>query len=207
MGYHRAGFEVVGVDHKPQPNYPFEFHQDDALAYLIKHGHEFDAVHASPPCQGYSKHAYSSSSANVPHHKGTDEPKLIGPIREAMPMGRPFIIENVVGARDSVHNPILLCGSMFGLHIPRHRLFECSHLILQPSHPQCRGISRRYAAAKGINWRDVSVTGKSRGTGCIDTWREVMGMPWAGRAWELSEAIPPAFTEYLGHQLINHLNQ
>lgn len=116
MGYHRAGFDVVGVDIAPQPRYPFEFHQGDALEYVAAHGHEFDAIHASPPCQGYSATRFIRGNAHS---------DLVGPTREALQAsGKPYVIENVAGA--PLLNPVTLVGSMFGLRTMRPRLFECS---------------------------------------------------------------------------------
>src|SRR3990167_5935443 len=118
MGYHRAGFEVVGVDHLPQKHFPFEFHQDDALEYLAKHGREFDVIHASPPCQHYSAMQHIKKNK----HKWPD---LVGPVREGLLVaGKPYVIENVVGAPLRVD--LMLCGTMFGLGIIRHRIFESS---------------------------------------------------------------------------------
>ena len=136
MGYHRAGFEVVGVDIKPQPHYPFEFHQADAMTYPLE---GFDAIHASPPCQGYSPHVSSESSAWA-GTRGKDEPRLIGAVRERL-VGHAYVIENVVGARRELRGPLLLCGTMFGLPIARHRLFEMNWRIGAfdaPHHPGAR---------------------------------------------------------------------
>lgn len=104
-GYRRAGFEVVGVDIKPQPKNPHRFIQGDALEYLAEHGGEYDAIHASPPCQAHCdlKHMWNAK----------DNPDLIGPTRELLQkIGRPYIIENVEGA--PLISPIILCGTMFG---------------------------------------------------------------------------------------------
>jgi len=118
MGYHLAGFEVTGVDIQPQPRYPFRFVQADALAYLADHGHEYDAFHASCPCQLYSA---------TQRIQGRDHPDLIGATRTALEnTGRPWVIENVPGA--PLRDPVLLCGAMFGLRTYRHRLFETSRL-------------------------------------------------------------------------------
>jgi site-specific DNA-cytosine methylase len=115
MGYHRAGFEVVGVDIAPQPHYPFEFHQGDALEYLAAHGHEFDAIHASPPCQRYS----SIQRITKNKHKWPD---LVDPVRQLLiKSGKPYVIENVQGAPLRVD--AFMCGSMFGLGMIRHRIF------------------------------------------------------------------------------------
>ena len=114
MGLHRAGFEVTGVDIEPQKRYPFEFVLGDALEYCAQHGHEFDLVVAGPPCQLYS---VTASLSNGNH------PDLVGPTREALiATGKPYIIENVPGS--PLINPLVLCGTMFGLALIRHRLFE-----------------------------------------------------------------------------------
>ena len=132
VGYHRAGFDVTGVDARPQPSYPFAFVQADALAYLGEHGREYDAVHASPPCQRYS-------IARRIHGNGETHPDLLEPTRAALVSnGRPWIIENVPGA--PVRFPVLLCGLMFGLRVFRHRLFESSVLLFCP--PPSRASDR-----------------------------------------------------------------
>src|SRR4030042_2837765 len=122
MGYHRAGFEVVGVDIKPQPHYPFEFHQADALTFPLD---EFDAYHASPPCQAFTK--YKNLRKDLPSRY----PNLIPSTRRRLTdTDKPFVIENVEGS--PLINPIVLCGSMFGLDVRRHRLFECGKFTVQP---------------------------------------------------------------------------
>src|SRR5690348_16558972 len=127
MGYHRAGFEVVGVDIKPQKNYPFEFHQADALEFLKIHGHEFDAIHASPPCQRYSVGRHI-------HQSGGNHPDLVHPTRSLLEAtGKPWVIENVMGSPVA---GVTLCDLMFGLKVLRHRLFETSFYCMVPTHPQ-----------------------------------------------------------------------
>ena len=122
MGYYRAGFDVVGVDIDPQPRYPFEFHQADALAFLVEHGHEFDAIHASPPCQKYSLAAQQWRSS------GQEYPDLVEDTRSALIMaGRPYVIENVPGA--PLIDPIVLNGAFFGMNLRRTRWFETSFAI------------------------------------------------------------------------------
>ena len=207
MGYHRAGFEVVGVDIEPQPHYPFEFHQADALEYVAEHGREFDVIHASPPCQAYS-------SATRDHSK---HPDLYAATRNALlTVGLPYVIENVIGA--PYDSGLVLCGSMFPLPpvtdsegrpvwVQRHRNFESSWFMFQPG---CN-----HAAVKAIAGRPLTVTGHGDGREG-ETWREykhsrkcptsfwpaVMGMPWVGDPYSVRLSIPPAYTEWIGRQLI-----
>ncbi len=189
-GYHDAGFEVVGVDLAPQPNYPFEFHQGDALEFLAAHGQEFAAVHASPPCQQYtSLHALHPEKAY---------PDLIAATREALDaLKRPYIIENVMSAPLLRSRSIVLCGAMFGLRTYRHRRFESRIALATSVHPEHRVPTatreRRKRWAEGWN---ISVTGDvGRYVG-----PEAMGIDWMSGD-ELCQAIPPAYTAHLGHQL------
>lgn len=199
VGYHRAGFEVVGVDINPQPRYPFEFHQADALEYLAEHGHEFDVIHASPPCQAYSdlKSSWNASG---------DHPELIEPVREALvALGKPYIIENVEGA--PMRNCFRLCGSMFGLGIPgfqlrRHRLFEHSPDVfgLNPTcshHGAVVGVYGDHLRSRG-HWRKgADFPGQDK----VKLAGEALGIDWM--SWHgLSQCIPPAYTEWIGAQLM-----
>lgn len=197
MGYHRAGFEVVGVDIKPQPHYPFEFHQADAMTFPLD---GFDAIHASPPCQAYSPHV-SSRGSEWAGTQGKLEPALIEAVRERL-AGRTYVIENVVGARHVLRARLLLCGVMFGLPIARHRLFEASVPIEQPFHRGCSGVAARFADARGWDRRDMTVTGKGRNVGTKERWMEIMGVDWDITQHGLREAIPPAYTEFIGKQLL-----
>lgn len=206
MGYHKAGFEVVGVDSAPQPDYPFEFIQGDAIEVLHKLGPAFDAIHASPPCQSYSTGVSSRSSQWVPT-LGKDEPALIAEThRGLVASGRPWVIENVMGARD--HMPglwFVLCGAMFDRPIPRHRVFSTSFGAVPPVHPACRGLAKRSAAELGWEYRDMSVTGKGRRAGTSQRWSHLLGIDWPMSQHQLAEAIPPAYTEHIGTQLLAHL--
>lgn len=197
MGYHRAGFEVVGVDIVPQPHYPFEFHQADALQYLYEHGHEFDAIHASPPCQDYSV----TKSIH-----GNEYPRLITPLRDLLKsIGLPYVIENVAGASDEMITPTLLCGTMFGLLVIRHRLFETSFFVLEPTHTHAgikvyTNASRGYSAFRnGATHICVAGNNFDPKDGAI-----AMGIDWMTRE-EMAEAIPPAYTEFIGRHLMAHL--
>lgn len=193
MGYHRAGFaEIVGVDIAPQPRYPFTFVQGDAIEYALAHGHEFDVLHASPPCQRYS---------SLKSMTRRDYPDLIAPTRDALiRSGKPYVIENVPDA--PLVGPIMLCGLMFGLRVLRHRLFETNFALAAPAHPKhdvrCAPQGRRASVSRPL----VTVTGHFAG---IAYAREAMGIGWMTRD-ELAQAIPPAYTEYIGRHLMESLN-
>lgn len=254
VGYHRAGFdEIVGIDIKPMPRYPFEFVQADALEYVAEHGHEFDAIHASPPCQGYS---YMTN--NLPWHRDRDYPYLIYPVKQLLEAaGVPWVIENVMGARygsSVVRNRGLeshgleagyLCGQMFGLPFYRHRLFATNWFWLSPGHPEHRlhlhPRSERYVyggdikglpgGAAGLDvkptdpfhdtngkslvgpgnlMKEAGLTGVHDGVmGHNSGWKlaaEAMGIDWMKRE-ELTQAIPPAYCEFIGKELLKVMNQ
>jgi DNA (cytosine-5)-methyltransferase 1 len=198
MGYHRAGFDVVGVDIEPHPDYPFEFHQADALTYPLD---GFDAYHASPPCPRYS--------SITPEHRREEHPDLVGPVRERLEAtGRPYVIENVVGA--PLLNPLMLCGSSFGLRVRRHRLFESNVWLM--SLPCAHG-NQQAVGVYGDHWdREGGWTrpdGSSRGvkaTSVADA-QDALGIDWMRRWEDLADAIPPVFTEFIGEQLAAHLAQ
>jgi DNA (cytosine-5)-methyltransferase 1 len=198
MGYRRAGFEVVGVDINPQPRYPFEFHQADALEFLLKHGGEFDAIHASPPCQRYSV-ASKAHNGNADAH-----PDLVPVVRDILQkIGRPWIIENVIGA--PLRNPVVLCGTMFdGLRVIRHRQFESSEKIAAPGacrpHPLCYTTDKRKPHYGRLDEMTAFVTVSGGGNCSKAAAADAMGIDWMTKD-ELNEAIPPAYTEYLGWQL------
>lgn len=193
MGYHRAGFEVVGVDINPQPNYPFEFHQADAMTFPLD---GFDAIHASPPCQ-----AYSVVTPDKAKH-----PDLYAPTRDRLiASGKPWVIENVIGA--PYDSGVVLCGSMFDLTaddewIQRHRNFESSFWM--PQLPHRHRKDRRaitvagHCFVKGIWERKHSRQG-SFALAC-----RLMGIDWMTRK-ELVQSIPPAYTEWVGRWLMSDM--
>jgi DNA (cytosine-5)-methyltransferase 1 len=186
MGYYNAGFDVVGVDICHQKNYPFEFHQADALEFLHLRGHEFDAIHASPPCQAYSE---------TRKIQRNEHPDLIPPTRTALQkLGLPWVIENVPGA--PLINPVMLCGAMFGLRTYRHRLFETSLPITVPAHPEHTAPQAKMGRPPKAG-EFIHVVGNFPG---VDYARKAMEIDWANRN-EMAQAIPPAYTEYLGRQL------
>jgi DNA (cytosine-5)-methyltransferase 1 len=192
VGYHRAGFtDIVGVDNRRMPRYTFEFHQADALEYLAAHGREFDVIHASPQCQGYSR---------TQRIHGREYPMIIESLRDALlGIGKPYVIENVPGA--PLINPIMLCGTMFGLRVFRHRLFETMPFLLAPGHtthhePACivgrQPEPGQYMTVAG-HFANVAYA------------RQAIGIDWMTR-YELSQAIPPAYTEWLGRRLLEAIN-
>lgn len=195
MGYHRAGFEVVGVDINPQGNYPFEFHQMDAMIALahLDWVEGFDAIHASPPCQAHTRKAANWGRKRT---HWLDHPTLIEPTRELLHrIGLPFVIENVVGA--PLDAQLMLCGSMFGLRIQKHRLFEANWVLpMAPASCNHTDVYNPWAGA-----------GRS-----AEKLREAMGIDWlpisggasrkAGYTGDLFNAIPPAYTEWIGRQWV-----
>ena len=194
VGYNRAGFDdIVGVDIEPQPNYPFRFIQADALTYrdALPWVRRFDLVHASPPCQ-----RFSVATTVTDRH-----PDLIEPTRAMLQAaGIPFVVENV--AQAPLRRDLILCGSMFGLDVQRHRAFELSGfpLVLVPSH-------NHKAWPDGRPW---TVTGHGGGSErphsknyqSLEHGQELMGMPWAKTRHEIVEAIPPVYTEFIGEQFM-----
>jgi DNA (cytosine-5)-methyltransferase 1 len=186
MGYHRAGFEVVGVDIEPQPNYPFDFYQEDALEYPLV---GFDALHASPPCQRYSV------LAKAQRNKGKEYPDLLAHVRERLEQTRlPWVIENVPGA--PMRADLILCGSMFNMKVRRHRWFELS-FPLPTSTPPCDHSTR-----------PVVVSGNNHSGGFTATEiMEAMEMPWAKTRYEVRQAIPLAYTEWIGRRMLEVWNK
>jgi len=220
MGYSRAGFtEIVGVDIAPQKRYPFTFVQADALEYLAECGKDFDAIHASPPCQGYS------IMRNLPWLRHKEYPLLIQPTADMLnEIGKPWIIENVMGAKLASG---WLCGTMFGLPLFRHRFFWAGNWFwLQPSHIPHKIIIRP-TGSLGSRARDIVASRDRRGKELtrrviyseaedargLQTWpgragvkavREAMSIDWMTRE-EITQAIPPAYTEFIGRQLLEAL--
>jgi DNA (cytosine-5)-methyltransferase 1 len=194
MGYHRAGFEVVGVDIEPQPDYPFEFIQADAMTFPLD---GFDAVHASPPCQGEtSVAALWRDRCHV---------RLLAPtLARLAELAVPWVVENVenAAAPPGVFK-VRLCGSSFGLRVRRHRWFWSNALLLVPEcdHGAQTDVVGVYGHSSGVN-------GKNKGPRQATTVeaRKVMGMPWAVARRGITNAIPPAYTEWIGAQLLAHVS-
>jgi DNA (cytosine-5)-methyltransferase 1 len=217
VGYHRVGFDVTGVDIKPQPRYPFAFVQADALNYLAEHGHEYDAVHASPPCQAFTQ---LSARWRGKGTKSDRQPDLLTPTRAALSVWtRPYVVENVVGAKRAMSPSLLLHGAMFGLGVHRPRLFESNVLIPAPGGGHTPrlidpvGVYGPRHDGRAIRYRNGGMTVAADGTKhyrtkspircarSLEEGRAVMGIDWM--EWdELREAIPPAYTTWIGKYLL-----
>lgn len=197
-GYMDAGFDVVGVDIADQPDYPGTFIQGDALAYLAAHGHEYDAIHASPPCQ-------ASSALSKGTNKGNYYLNLIPATRALLALHNvPTVIENVQGS--DLRRDLTLCGEMFGLGVIRHRYFEVSGFTALPTpHKPHRG---RVAGWRHGEWFDgpyFAVYGDGGGKGTIAQWQDAMDMHWTNNRKSIAEAIPPAYTRFIGGQIMTRL--
>ncbi len=189
VGYARAGFEVVGVDIEPQPHYPFDFILGDMLTYPLV---GFDAIHASPPCQAYT------CAKTLPGYK--EHPELVPAIRRRLiASGLPWIIENVPGA--PMPGAILLCGGMFGLKVRRHRLFESNILLFAPGPCQHTDDMVTVYGDHIRKWKQTAQGERYEVRYPTERGRKAMGIDWMTQR-ELSQAIPPAYTEWLGWQLL-----
>lgn len=192
VGYRRAGFDVVGVDNIPQPHYPFSFVLGDAIDYVERCWHLFDAIHASPPCQVWSK-----MTACRPGLREEYEALIKDTRAHVATTGLPYVIENVPGA--PLIDPIELCGFMFGRELYRHRWFESNVPLAVPPHPE-----HTMPGSRAGHWTPgtvISIAGH-----CSPMWlaRQVMDMDWTNRE-ELKEAIPPYYAEFVGHQLKGYI--
>ena len=216
-GYADAGFRVVGVDIEPQPDYPFPFHQGDALAVLqhllTRQQHvefrigggslflglrDFAAAHASPPCQ-------ASSALTKGTNQGREYVNLIPQTRELLAKtGIPTVIENVQGS--DLRRDLTLCGEMFGLGVIRHRYFEIDGFDAEtPEHKPHRGRVRGWRHGTYYAGPYVAVYGEGGGKGSVPEWQEAMGIDWTDDRKSIAEAIPPAYTEHIGAQLMTHI--
>jgi DNA (cytosine-5)-methyltransferase 1 len=185
MGLHRAGFDVTGVDIAPQPRYPFRFIQGDALAQDLT---GYDFVWASPPCQRYTMAQNAAKNAH-------NHPDLVGPVRDMLTAwGGPWIIENVVGA--PLRNPVQVCGLALGLKVKRHRRFESNFPLVGSG---CGDHNQDYYVIFGHECRNRRHGAAAGRKNKIAVGREAMGIDWMTRGG-LSEAIPPAYAEFLGKQ-------
>ena len=194
MGLHRAGFDVHGVDIEPQPRFPFNFTQADAIEYVRAHGHEFDLISGGPPCQRYSL---------TQRIQGNEHPDLIGAFRDAaQTTGRPYLIENVEEARPLLIRPVMLCGYAFSMRTDRHRLFESSVPLFELAH-------RNHGQRKVKMGRVLQPGDRYHAVGNFSNVlyvRADMGVEWMSREG-IRECVPPAYTEFIGRQIINQLRK
>lgn len=194
-GYQLAGFHVTGVDINPQPNYCGDvFFQGDALDFVAGHWREFDAIHASPPCQ-------ASSALTKGTNAGREYPQLIPETRRLLhATGLPTVLENVQGS--DLRRDLTLCGEMFGLGVIRHRYFELGRWsVSQRAHLPHRGRVAGYRHGQWFDGPYFAVYGDGGGKGSVPQWQQAMGMHWTAVRKEIAEAIPPAYSEYIGREL------
>lgn len=205
VGYWQAGFDVVGVDTRASPRYPFRHVTGDVLALDPEWVASFDAIHASPPCQTHSTMTIAAGSDAQSRH-----PDLIPDTRRLLEAsGRPWVIENVPGA--PLRDPIRLCGSMFPpLRVRRHRIFESNVMLLAPRCGTHKPIWSHSTSEHWARYRNGDITGSDMWhiglspVGHPPFWAahaDAMGIDWMSRP-ELVQAIPPAYTEHIGRQII-----
>jgi len=184
-GYQQAGFEVTGIDNQAQPRYPGQFIKGDAIHFLVKNWKSFDVIHASPPCQAYTKlnHKNKPSSSH-------DLERII-PILKST--GKPFVVENVEMA--PMPKSIKLNGLMFGLNVFRQRIFYSNIFLMEPGQVP---VKRSRVKHKRI----FTVAGNGAKGDTLSNWSNAMGIDWMTKK-ELAQAIPPAYTKWIGEQLMN----
>ncbi|MFF7492286.1 DNA cytosine methyltransferase [Streptomyces rubiginosohelvolus] len=204
-GYHRAGFDVIGVDIVDRPNYPFTFVRAEALEYLaalIASGEitRFTAVHTSPPCQAGCA---LTVGTNASQGWGGGHDDLVAPTRMLLERtGLPYVIEQPNG-RAEIRKDLSLCGEMFGLGVLRHRNFELGGwTITRPAHPKHRGYVRGYRHGVYRDGPYVAAYGSGGGKATVPEMQQAMGITWTDVREELTEAIPPAFSEHIGRALL-----
>lgn len=194
LGYEQAGFEVTGIDIEPQPKYKGNFIQSDAIEYLKSHWQEYDAIHASPPCQ-----AYSTASMQF-RINGKEYIDLINDTRvELIKTGKPYIIENAPGA--PLINPVIFCGTMFGMRTYRHRLFESNLKISTPPHKN-HTFKNTKMGRRPVDDEFIQYVGHFSGVKKV---QEMTGLHHLGQ-YELAQSIPPQYTKHIGEQLIKYLS-
>ncbi|MFJ4790565.1 DNA methylase [Streptomyces sp. NPDC088794] len=204
-GYRRAfgpRVHVTGVDIQAQPDYRGDaFHQGDAIEYIHAHGHEYDFIHASPPCQGEGAPTKGTNRARN-RAIGRTYPRLIAPTRAALEAtGRPYVMENVAGSE--VRKDIRLCGEQFGLGVIMHRYFELGGwTAVQPAHPKHRGYVRGWRHGEYREGPYVAAYGEGGGKATVDEIRTAKGIDWSTDHLRLREALPPAYTEWIGHAFL-----
>jgi DNA (cytosine-5)-methyltransferase 1 len=196
MGYHRAGWDVEGVDINPQPRFPFKFHQADAIEFVKEHGHKYAAIVGGPPCQAHTK---------AQRIQKREHPRLIAPFRQVLiASGKPYVIENVEEARDELVDPQMLCGTQFGLKTDRHRLFETNWPLVVPEHHG--GTHFGQHTKMGRPWKPGTLYQAIGNFSGVEFVRQDLDVPWMNRDG-IRECIPPVYAEYIGRQLLAHLTE
>ncbi|SHK30445.1 hypothetical protein SAMN05421803_11759 [Nocardiopsis flavescens] len=204
-GYQHAGFHVTGIDIAPRPTYCGDgFVQADALDYAAAHGHRYDAIHASPPCQNYSAPTRGTNAARNTT-TGREHPDLVEATRAVLQaVGRPYVIENVAGS--PVRKDLRLCGEMFGLGVLQHRWFELGGWsTAQPAHRPHRGRVRGWRHGVFYDGPYVAAYGAGGGKATVAEMQQAKQITWTADRVELCEAIPPAYTSFLGARLVAFL--
>ncbi|MFI5862116.1 DNA methylase [Streptomyces sp. NPDC051546] len=201
VGYHRAGFAVDGCDIAERPRYPFAYHQGDALEYLARLTstgaiEEYALVHASPPCQAGCG---LTVGTNQSQGWGSTHTDLVTPTRDLLDAsGLPYVIEQPNG-RAAIRKDLTLCGEMFGLGVLRHRNFELGRWsTAKPTHPRHRGYVRGHRHGVHREGPYVAAYGKGGGKASVPEMQHAMGITWTDVHTELTEAIPPAYTQWIG---------
>lgn len=191
-GFEQAGFDVTGVDIEPQPKHPSKFIQADAVEYLLSRGHEYDYIHASPPCQ---EHSTASMQFRI---LGKSYPDLIAATRAALiSVGKPWDIENVPNA--PLNNPVTLCGTMFGLPFYRHRLFETSWGLNQPLHMV--HVAKNAKMGRAVKPGEfIQFVGHFSGVQYV---RDLLGVQWADQ-YGLAQCVPPQYTKFIGEKYLEY---
>lgn len=194
VGYHRAGFDVTGVDIAPRPRYPFRFVQADAIEYVTTHGQDYDFIHASPPCQ-----AYCALTKGTHGDRPNTHPELYEPTRDVLAaIGVQYAIENPAARPD-----IVLCGEAFGLAVIRHRRIELGGwTTARPAHPRHRGRVRGWRHGVYYDGPYIAAYGNGGGKGEVPEIQRAMGIDWTDVREELVEAIPPAYAEWIGRAFL-----
>lgn len=190
FGFEQAGFDVTAVDLFDQPNHRGNFIKADAIDFLLENGHKYNYIHASPPCQKYSM---SSKQFRI---LGKEYPDLISVTRAALiKIGKPFDLENVPGS--PLINPVMLCGTMFGLPTYRHRFFETNWNLKQPIHTE--HIAKNAKMGRPVKPGEfIQYMGHFSGLQYV---RDFTGCQWMSQ-YGLAQSIPPQYTKYIGEQFL-----
>lgn len=202
VGWARAGFQVVGIDHEPQPDYPYAFIQADAFEFGYAHVKEDAIFIGAPPCQNYIAITHGNRARGI----RDEHPDLIGPTRTMFAAHRryrdyPTVIE--CGTGPHIRSDVRLCGEMFGLEVIRHRDFEIAGAsIHQPPHVRHRGRVRGWRHGECFEGYYYAVYGEGGGKGSIAEWQRAMGIDWTENRKSIAEAIPPAYAQYVAERIL-----